>query len=107
MRALENKLIIEFLGHKVDRLGFTILPRGKFNTSTVQYDKDWSWLMDVVEKIEETVVELSCFEVTIGKHSVRISDGESYDETTDFGGNRLITTFTAVINFINWYNESK
>jgi len=103
-RAEENKLIIEFMGHKIDQHEFVTLPEfgGRFNTSTVRYDKDWHWLMSVVSKINEKM----CTE-----HYMRAHGGYDFLESTKFEshllGARLKDTYEAIVEFITWYNENK
>ena len=61
MQHEDNKLIMEFMGLKVDSKNFVKIPahgyihRGnyqeEFNTSSVRYHKSWDWLMPCIRKI--------------------------------------------------------
>lgn len=120
-----NRLIAEFMG-------------GKWLEwiKIIQYQKEWSFLMDVVERIEEMG-----FTTSIKTSYVRINPREnsgyehyigyitfnedgwssrkpyvSYDEVLRFGNisyspkkiiDKRRATFEAVIAFINWYNKNK
>ena len=75
----------------------------------LNYDRDWSLLMPVVEKIETmgTIVQIwlclakSCRITTTGfkKPTIRIANTES---------NSLIeAVYEAVIEYIKWYNQNK
>ena len=121
----ENKLIAEFMG-------------GKWLEwiKIIQYQKEWSFLMDVVERIEEM-----SFKTAIKTSYVRINPREnagyehyisyitfnedgwssrkphaSYDDDYDMGNisyspkeiiDKRRAVFEAVVAFINWYNKNK
>lgn len=121
----ENKLIAEFMG-------------GKWLEwiKIIQYQKEWSFLMDVVERIEEMG-----FKTAIKTSYVRINPREnagyehyisyitfnedgwssrkphaSYDDDYDMGNisyspkeiiDKRRAVFEAVVAFINWYNKNK
>lgn len=98
-----DKLIAEFMEFmpyenthyqcKIHNSDEIILP-----THNMKFDKDWNWLMPVVEKIEKLDydVKLSTYYITIAKFNTIIQV---------FGGNRIKLTHKAVVKFIKWYNK--
>lgn len=93
-----NKLIAEFMKHEesYDENGVW---------QKLQYHKDWSWLMPVVEKINK---DTDCF-VTIWDCQCRIHNVYPYKmESIDVTGATTIDAiYKAVIQFINWHNQNK
>ena len=88
----DNKNIAKFMGYEVSKdLNYH---------KDLKYHKDWNWIMPVVEKIENLG-----FEVRIQFDFCIITNGDNYRKETDFGGGKLITTYTAIVDFINWYNN--
>lgn len=105
-----NRLIAEFMG------GIEIKPnyfkdisntRGIFWITNIHYNTSWSWLMPVVEKIEQTGAN-----VIIGrmfceiKHINPLNQNEIFD-TRIASGVKINAVNGAIIEFINWYNERK
>lgn len=78
--------------------------------SIAKYHKSWDWLMPVVEKIESIIFnEDNSFNVTIGSTNycvIQDSHGEVYDSTEDSKESKLLTTYSAVVEFTEWYNEN-
>ena len=68
----------------------------------LHYHDQWNWLMPVVEKIERIREHAVTF-VTIQSTTCRIWD-DDIDLFHD-KDNKLQSTWTAVIEFIEWYNE--
>lgn len=130
-----NKLIAEFMGYFYKKEGEIeywnhndkyIKPRAVTRIDKgerLEFNTSWDWLMPVVEKIENTnVVRLYAknwqgVEVRIFK---TLNTGDNYCEINHIrhSGNKIITithnkeskiqcVYEAVIDFINWYNESK
>jgi len=102
-----NKLIAEFLGYKQ--------PHPDYPTSTYWYkewqepltilsfNKDWNWLMLVVENIES-----KGFDVFINTCVCRISDvGEDrFEDIETFNStSKIQAVYQAVVEFIKWYNN--
>ena len=103
LNTMENKLIVDFLNTDVNNDGTyelpqfgTIRPNGDFKTSftleQMKFDKDWNWLMEVVDKILNISLELDSM--------------EPYYNITDSVPN-IKQTHEAVIEFINYYNTIK
>jgi len=120
-----NKLIAEFMGGKWLEW-----------VKIIQCQNDWSFLMDVVERIEEmgftTSIKTSYVRINPRKnanydHYISYitwnEDGwssrkpyASYDDDYDMGNisytpkeiiNKRRATYEAVLAFINWYNKNK
>lgn len=123
-----NKIIVEFLGwEKIYPEGYVeyILPKSladpiyKLDSRFIlEFDTDWNWLMEVVEKIE------SIKEPYHGRFGVYISSNSCTIQSTNFRPDKPIpnpphyydnvvlnskmeSTYNAVIRFINFYNKQK
>jgi len=117
-----NKLILEFLNTDVNNDGTyelakfgTIRPNGEFKTSftaeQTKFNKDWNWLMEVVDKIESTRDEENngFFYVEIYTTLCIIFNNGNYlnEIVSAEGKTKLEATYKAVVEFINYYNENK
>ncbi len=114
----ENKIIAEFMGTEHTKKVRREISKENFNG--YKYHKDWDWLMPVVDKIEGIDEELEVFggnfikvsysvqienkSVTIWKHSDRF-DSKRIIEVN--GESKRSTTYNAVVEFINEYNQYK
>lgn len=110
-----NKLIAEFLGYtqphpdypntnywyKKDREPLTVL----------LFDSHWDWLMEVVEKIENTKIDNTIFDVFITKYKTHIHYSKNNEWFSNIflheGNEKLENTYNACIEFIKWYNNEK
>lgn len=124
-----NKIIAEFMGviyHPPTRTedyyymgGYKEweYPDGTFyQTDDLEYHTSWDWLMPVVEKIENmgymTIIGANA---AFGGHYMNIMTGikmpnDTFKNPTKFMGaedTKLATIYSAVIQFINWYNTNK
>jgi hypothetical protein len=81
--------------------------------SDLHYHTSWYWLMPVVEKIEEITIEDNNMTIKSHRFLVEIVLGscEIYDSVSssvvgsgDYG-NKLDSTYNAVVEFIKWYNN--
>jgi hypothetical protein len=126
MNTQNNKLIAEFLGEKTylkDTDGYS-KPLSVFNSNDLIFDKDWNWLMQVVEKIEGLEVDFKVKSfwnpfVKANVHQTTIQVNEhtkmytaySVEEVvtiyTNSSKNKLENVYEGVINFIKWNNEIK
>jgi hypothetical protein len=99
MNTLDNnKLIAEFMG-------FDILSNGYFNyegeitRSLPEFNSDWNWLMEVVEKIE-----------SLSKNNTVILDW-SRNNWTIFDilitASKIEAVYDACVDFIKWNNNQK
>ena len=105
MTTENNKLIAEFMEHKptfevyIDDV-LTTLERPIKN-----YNSDWNWLMEVVEKIEGlgywieilTGIEKICL---IGSINSSCESFRVVEET------KIKAVYNAVVAFIEWYNKN-
>lgn len=87
----------------------------------LKYHKSWDWLMDVVEKIEETDcnVLIRNFVRYDKKENKKENclithfhiDDDTDEEVTqlfvDRNNNKLMSVYNCCIKFINWHNENK
>ena len=72
------------------------------------FDRSWDWLMDIVEKINRTVVDGNACRVTIRINAtltekVGKTDWEAINICT--GEDVLSNTFKAVVSFVKTYNR--
>ena len=111
-----NKLIAEFMGVKETRDTKIMYPIYEGDSSYIknlEYHKNWSWLMEVVEKIEslEFVVTI-CYLLTkitnedLGQRETPLTSKVIIISCNN-GGTKIQTVYNACIEFIKWYNEQK
>lgn len=112
-----NQLISEFMGAVKSDYGnymiFTVEnPKdcGKINHSEILYNKEWNWLMPVIEKIANYKYEDrdTAYPRTfgmIGEQGIsmfRFNRHQLFQEKT-----LLESAYMACIDFIEWHNEKK
>lgn len=75
-----------------------------FKSYEVKFHTSWDWLMAVVEKIEK--YNDSCALVIIEDERCHIDtqNGFSVDSTSE---SKILSTYNAVCQFIEWYNANK
>ena len=94
-----NKLIAEFMGIDYVNVVKEILSITSMDAYQLPYNKDWNWLIPVVEKIESLGY---VFTIQGGKAEY----GEMISETRCFiAEDKLSSTYKAVVEFINQYNN--
>ena len=111
MKTIEsNKLIAEFMGWeniclKTKSRKLMVSPiHGHFDDNfpnNLIFHSSWDWLIPVIEKIESLGYDCS-----ITSHSTGII-GVKYARKARGNTSRLERTYSAVIEFIKWYNENK
>ena len=121
LNTMENKLILEFLNTDVNNDGTyelpqfgTIRPNGDFKTSftaeQTKFHKDWNWLMEVVDKIE--FLSDGAYDVNILKNGTEIINYSAkiivVNNVADIDyEDKIEHTYSAVVEFINYYNTIK
>ena len=103
-----NKLIAEFMGIIFTKDNKANHPRIHAPYPPIEnfkYHADWNWLMEVVEKIES-----KGFDVFINTCVCRVTDvGEDrFEDIETFNSaSKIQAVYSAVVEFIKWYNEQK
>ena len=98
----DNKLIAQFMG-------------GYEPEEYEDFHSDWNWLMQVVEKIENTEVVGQVFNIQINRNKTHILyapanyPNEKWFENLILkeGKDKILNTYQAIVEFIKWYNEQK
>jgi len=102
-----NKLIAEFLGYETYEMnGVLNVEYSENNIRTIQdthYHIDWNWLMEVVEKIENT----QPISIIISCGNCEVYNCETAETIFFFEGVKIEVVYNACIEFIKWYNENK
>lgn len=100
----DNELIAEFMGlkrhHKETHLLWVPIYDSWNSKERLEYHRDWSWLMPVVEKIEH-----EGHEVDIYKNACEIDMEEGM--IREVAENKIKATYKAVVEFIKCYNSQK
>lgn len=90
----DNRLIAEFMGinfaNREDMSPYCYIKGHLFFENNLMYDKDWNWLMEVIEKINEVAAGGVVYGIQEG---LREADIEK--------------TYYAVVEFVKWWNENK
>ena len=120
-----NKIIAEFMGYiKHTQTKAYLTTDGYFHERDLKFHKDWNWLMEVVEKIEnlKPIEFLSGrnwigFDVKIYKTfntqtnycTIKyLKDGGDMTISNGFSKiNKIEAVYNACVEFIKWYNENK
>ena len=108
-----DKLIVEFLGYidnGCSEEGFLIDPKTNYDVciDSLQFHKDWNWLMEVVEKIESIKIETYKVRVDIYFNCCQINPTH-WEQLISIYGNKetkIEAVYNACIEFIKWYNEN-
>ena len=72
-----------------------------------KYSKDWNWLMEVVEKIENLSKEGETYMFSITKFSARVTYKGSRIVDLPIDNTKIEAVYNACVEFIKWYNENK
>ena len=72
-----------------------------------KYSKDWNWLMQVVEKIENLSKEGETYMFSITKFSARVTYKGSRIVDLPIDNTKIEAVYNACVEFIKWYNENK
>ena len=103
-----NKLIAEFMGLLVDGKQCLVYP----HWLEMEYYSSWDWLMPVVEKIEKLhdgvfsffIVQTEC-DIALSSPCKENGDDWYAPNFAQKKGDKLISTWSAVVEFIKWYNK--
>jgi len=127
MNKENNKLIADFMGFESkDGIVYKI-PQFKYeensfgdiiygDTFSIYFDDmlfktDWNWLMEVVEKIENTKTNNVIFDIFITKNKTHIHYSKNDEWFSNIflheGKTKIENTYNACVEFIKWYNEQK
>ena len=123
MNTEKNKLIAEFMGLNKTKMFFNLktgnyVKKENFETevgavevylknnkpiTSFKYHKDWNWLMQVVEKIENT----QPISIIISCGNCEVYNCETAETLFFFEGVKIEAIYNACVAFIEWYNENK
>ena len=118
-----NRLLSDFIGWKLDEefesymVPINFIVNGDFKEwaptkhvddieyyiltdSQMEFHRDWNWLMEVVDRINNT----GRFEVVIQKGFCYVSDESNELTLSCPASNTLEAVYQAVVEFIKWYN---
>jgi len=124
MNSQNNKLIAKFLGSKTylkDADGY-LKPLSVFNQNDLVFDRDWNWLMQVVEKIESLEINIEIksqwnvfVKANVHQTTIKVfkytklytaySSEEVITIYTEPNTNKLQNVYEAVVKFIEFYNK--
>ena len=100
-----NKLIAEFMGYSQPHPDYPTstywYKEGSSPMAVLLFDVNWDWLMEVVEKINNT----GRFEVVIQKGLCYVSDESNELTLSCPASNTLEAVYQAIVEFIKWYNN--
>ena len=110
MKIENNRIIAEFMGWNIN-IPSTI-PTHLHQEEQTQgnwellFHSDWSWLMQVVERIESLGFE---FFIVESRCKIAHNTDHSIETLIDFEiiGTKKEAVYKACIEFIKWYNEQK
>lgn len=114
----DNELIAEFMGILFDESGQCTDLEQKYSwrpgvydplrIEHLQYNSSWHWLIPVVEKIENMIVQV---EIHTAYTNINGEiNGIKYNHDSCFEAQeetKLIVTYRAVLRFIKWYVKQK
>jgi hypothetical protein len=112
METIENnKLMAEFMGNKNysycnnDNAVYFNLIDNKGKEIKGNYDSDWNWLMQAVEKIDSVLPDDSVITIQYKDCHIPVNEGEFdiYINATT----KIEAVYNACVEFIKWYNENK
>lgn len=112
-----NKLLAEFLGWKIGHPEILELRWSnewfegmdkKTTKGYLYFNSDWNWLMQVVEKIENTSYkEDSFFNVHIGSLADCTIQNAKYEQIINkISTTKIEAVYDACVEFVKWYNKN-
>lgn len=119
----DNELIAEFMGGWNDNnnskhLGMNVPADGNphwedqwYDYKDMKYHSSWDWLMPVVEKIQSLNYGFSFKGLPaqdgFGGHTIVMFYHAMESRTKHSSGSFIENVYSAAVEFIKWYNESK
>lgn len=116
----KNAMIAEFIGMQQTKVGWydnegvLKLPYTGDNTfDDLWFDRSWDWLMPVVEEIGlRNRVDITYMGIVtlygLNRTAVQCYQNETFVKSIDISNNSGIeATYQVVVEFIEWYNQSK
>ena len=105
MTTENNKIIAEFIWWKEKEEDFMFNPKtsGSIYVKSLLFHKDWNWLMEVVEKMEEMAdwsLELLTTDKKAYQMLIPLSNTNVIVET------KIEAVYNACVEFIKWYNKN-
>ena len=119
-----NKMIAKFMGWGKDGDDWIIPPHlytpfdiyeletglyyFRLDSTSLEFHKNWNWLMEVVQKIE-SLHEANNVLIGTNLTYVQIHNKVSNEQETfkGFSSIKIEATYNACIEFIKWYNQQK
>lgn len=112
----KNKIIAEFMTDEPEVLAKDLKKAGTLES--MQYHSDWTWLMEVVKRIEsitikETIedsgdeIDASLTVIIEGGFCQISSNGFYVNEIISTHGEKKECVYEAVFEFVKWYNENQ
>jgi hypothetical protein len=105
-----NRLIAEFLGLQLEQDQERLYING-LGTKLINetFNKDWNWLIEVVEKIES--LEKRKYTLITQQSSCLLWDNDKGEELECFNGSfksktKIEAVYNACVEFIKWYNKN-
>lgn len=111
MTTENNKIIAEFMGYEIQKdpterfFGRYKQPLGAWTKEIdLSFHHDWSWLMEVVEKIESLNFDFAIY--TGSAISIINTKDFPFDEIINLvASSKIQAVYNACVEFIKWYNE--
>ena len=86
--------------------GFGLVEQDFLFVEDLKFHSDWNWLMEVVEKIEETEIENNILMLeSIGNEAKFIYDDGCRFLNSNIGETKIEAVYNACLEFIKYYNE--
>ena len=119
MNTEKNRIIANFMGYEKiifpensRYLGQYKNPISKriYELDDLEFDRDWNWLMEVVEKIEKSKyfheININYDDVYKDHNCIIIpSQKNTFNQIQCNAGTKIESVYNACIEFIKWYNE--
>jgi hypothetical protein len=104
-----NRMLADFLGYTQPHPQYPDssywYKQGEEPLVLLSFDRDWNWLIEVVEKVESLGYELfiETFEIRIEKYRETLFR----QHTKVSSQTKIEAVYNACVEFVKWYNENK